>query len=204
MQNLISFPGLGLEFTINRLAFALGGLRVYWYGIFIAVGFLAAMWYALQACKKNGIVQDHLLDMVLCVIPAGIIGARALYVIFKYNELYYYDFWGMFRIWDGGSAIFGGLVLGIITAYVYCKIRRIRFASMLDLAGPALLIAPKSASASSFCSSRAGESLSASSRPSGEAIASGTLSIAPIAWASLWLVRRGSSLPMPVGASATK
>lgn len=141
MQNLIEFPGLGLSLNINRVAFSIGNLHVYWYGILIAIGFLCAMWYACKACKYTGVKADHIVDMVLFGVPAGIIGARALYVIFNYNKLYYYDFWGMFRIWDGGSAIFGGLVLAIIVIFIYCKVRRIRFGNMLDVAGPALLIA---------------------------------------------------------------
>ncbi|MEA4823259.1 MAG: prolipoprotein diacylglyceryl transferase [Clostridiaceae bacterium] len=140
MQNTITFPGLGLSFYIDRVAFSIGGLHVYWYGIIIAVGFLLGVLYCLKRCKNVGLKTDDFIDLLLFAVPFAIIGARAYYVVWKYNELYYYDTMAMFRIWDGGIAIYGAIIAGVITAVIFCKVRRIRIGAVLDVAAMGLLI----------------------------------------------------------------
>lgn len=140
MQNLISFPGLGLQFRIDRVAFSLFGKDIYWYGIIIALGFVLAVWYCMKRVGEVGLKSDHLIDMLLFAVPACIVGGRAYYVLFKYNELYYYDHAAMFRVWDGGMAIYGAIIAGVITVVIYCYVRRIRMGAILDLAVLGLLI----------------------------------------------------------------
>ncbi len=140
MQNAITFPGLGLSFTIDRVAFSIGGLHVYWYGIIIAVGFLLGVLYCMKRCRDVGLKTDDLIDLLLFAVPISIIGARAYYVVWKYDELYYYDTMAMFRIWDGGIAIYGAIIAGVLTAIVFCKVRRIRLGAVLDVASMGLLI----------------------------------------------------------------
>jgi len=140
VQNLITFPGLGLEFRIDRVAFSLFGKDIYWYGIIIALGFILAVWYCMKRVNEVGLKADHLIDMLLFAVPACLIGGRAYYVLFKYNELYYYDHAAMFRVWDGGMAIYGAIIAGVITVLIYCYVRRIRMGAILDLAVLGLLI----------------------------------------------------------------
>ncbi len=140
MQNVITFPGLGLTFHIDRIAFSIGSLNIYWYGIIIAVGFLLGVMYCLHRCKDVGLKTDDFIDLLIWAVPIAIIGARAYYVVWKYNELYYYDTMAMFRIWDGGIAIYGAIIAGVLTAVVYCAIRRIRFGAVTDVAAMGLLI----------------------------------------------------------------
>jgi len=140
MQNLITFPGLGLELYIDRVAFSVGPFTVYWYGIIIAFGFVLAAIYAYKRCDDVGLKTDDLLDMLIFAAPIAIIGARTYYVVWKFNELYYYDYAAMFRIWDGGLAIYGAVIFGVLTAVVFCNIKRIRLGTMLDITAPALLI----------------------------------------------------------------
>ena len=83
MDYHVSFPELGLSFTVNPVAFTIGDLSVRWYGILIALGLCLAVVYALFACKRVGIKQDKLLDCVLVGIVTAIIGARLYYVAFK-------------------------------------------------------------------------------------------------------------------------
>lgn len=136
MSNVLSFPGLGLEFHLNRVAFQILGKDIYWYGIIIAVGFLLAAWYGCSRASGFGLDEDKVFDMLFVSVPAAIIGARIYYVIF-YMDLYR-DADGTFRwgdaiaIWDGGLAIYGGLIAAILGALVYCKVRKQDFWSYGD------------------------------------------------------------------------
>ena len=86
MIQTISFPNLGIEFVLNRIAFSIFGINVYWYGIIIACGLLAAIGYALYAAKYAGLKQDDLLNMLLIALPVSIICARLYYVAFSWAE----------------------------------------------------------------------------------------------------------------------
>ena len=140
MTNVIRFPSVGLEFTINRVAFTIGPFTVYWYGIIIALGFLLAVWYATYLCKKIGLKSDDLIDLLIFAVPIAIIGARAYYVLFNYDKLYYYDHAAMFRIWDGGLAIYGGIIFAVLTGVVFARIKHIRIGSLLDIGAMGFLI----------------------------------------------------------------
>ncbi len=140
MQNILTVPGLGLTFNIDRIAFSLGGLSVRWYGVIIALGFLLAVWYCLRRCRDVGLKTDDLIDLLIFCVPIAIIGARAYYVIFMYDQLYYYDTAAIFRIWDGGLAIYGAIIFALITTFVFARIRRIRLGALLDIGAMGLLI----------------------------------------------------------------
>ena len=144
MMGTVSFPGLGLEFQLNRVAFHVGSWPVYWYGIIIAAGFLLAVMYCSRQAPKFGIRQDDIIDMLFFAVPLSIIGARVYYIIF-YPELYRradgsWDFGAMVRIWDGGLAIYGGVIMAVLTLLVFCKVRKIRFLAFADLGSFGLLI----------------------------------------------------------------
>ena len=136
----IVFPRLGWSFEIDRVAFRLFGMDVYWYGIIIAVGFLLAVLYCFKYAKRYAIDPDDLTNMLLFAVPLSIIGARTYYVVFMYNEYYYGQPALWYRIWDGGMAIYGAIIMGVLTCVVYCYIRRIRMGTMLDLCVMGLLI----------------------------------------------------------------
>ena len=82
MTHHITFPHLGLEFTVNPVAFSIGNFSVYWYGIIIAAGFLLAIVYAGFSCKKMNIDFNRLIDVVIVGLIAGVICARLFYVAF--------------------------------------------------------------------------------------------------------------------------
>jgi len=134
----VSFPKLNLEFPVNREAFTIGSFSIYWYAIFIAVGAILAVIYAMSQAKKYGIDSDKLLDVGIVSIIFGIIGARAYYVIFNFDN--YTSFWDMLNIRDGGLAIYGGLILGIIAGFVMTRINKTRFLPSLDVAAGGFLI----------------------------------------------------------------
>ncbi len=139
-MNTVSFPGLGISVNLNRIAFSLFGLNIYWYGIIIAVGFLLAALYCNHRAKDFGIKKDDLLDLLIFAVPISIIGARAYYVIFMYNEYYYGNPQLIYQIWDGGIAIYGAIIAGALTVLIFCLVKRIRVGTMLDLCVLGLLI----------------------------------------------------------------
>ncbi len=142
MNNPIAFPGLGLELNIDRVAFTVFEHPIYWYGIFIALGFILAAVYCLRRSKKMGLNPDTLLDALLFAVPIGIICARLYYVIFNFslfdgsspNPQKFY------ALWEGGLAIYGGIIGAVVTAIVFARIRKIRLGSLLDVAALGLLI----------------------------------------------------------------
>lgn len=144
MMGTVSFPGLGLEFQLNRVAFHVGSWPVYWYGIIIAAGFLLAVLYCTRVAGRYGIRQDDIIDMLFFAVPLSIVGARLYYIVF-YLELFRkedgsLDFGAMVRIWDGGLAIYGGVIMAVIVLLVFCKVRRIKFLAFADLGVFGMLI----------------------------------------------------------------
>lgn len=140
----IVFPGFGLEVSIDPIAFTVFGKAIYWYGIIIACGFLLGLSFACRQAPKLGPTADNLLDMMFAAVPAAIIGARIYYVLF-YLELYR-DADGAFNwgravaIWDGGIAIYGGIIGAVLAAIIFCHVRKLPFWPIADCASYGLLI----------------------------------------------------------------
>ena len=139
MYGTISFPGLGLSFNPSRVAFSIGSKPIYWYGIIIAAGFLFAVWYALKRANQFGLTQDNIIDMLICAVPLAIIGARAYYCLFSWN-LYKDDPIRVLYIWEGGLAIYGGVIGAVIGLFLYTKVKKVKTSAMLDIGGLGLLI----------------------------------------------------------------
>ena len=140
MENTVYHVTLfGLEFDIDRVAFTLpigDGWPIYWYGILIAIGFLLALLYALKRANSFGVNPDRMIDVVLVAAPVGILGARAFYIAFD-PKVTFADF---FNIHNGGLAIYGGIIFSILAGALMCKLRKVNFLSMLDLASLGFLI----------------------------------------------------------------
>ncbi len=135
----ISFPSLGLSFNPSRVAFSIGGKAIYWYGIIIAAGFLLAVWYGLKRADQFGLTQDNIIDMLICAVPLAIVGARAYYCLFSW-ELYREDPIRVLYIWEGGLAIYGGVIGAALGLFIYTKVKKVKTAAMLDIGGLGLLI----------------------------------------------------------------
>lgn len=141
----IRFPGLFGDCAFTASAKALDiGKGVYWYGIIIAIGLLMALLFCMKQRKKYGISEDDLLDGLLWGIPFGIIGARLYYVIF-YLDLYRnsdgtVNWREVIAIWDGGLAIYGGVIATVIVALLLSRRRKFKIGAMLDLVVMGLLI----------------------------------------------------------------
>ena len=141
----IRFPGLFGDWAITISSKAIDiGNGIYWYGILIALGMLVALWWCMRQRTKYGIREDDLIDGLLWGIPSAIVGARLYYVLFYLSE--FKDHEGHFSwskaiaIWDGGLAIYGGVIAVVIVAIILCRSRHIKLGAMMDLVVMGLLI----------------------------------------------------------------
>ena len=138
----IHFPMFGENFIINPPSYInLFGRNIYLYGIIIGFGFLLAVFYALKRSKQFGLTQDNVLDMLLAAVPSAIVGARLYYVVFNAENYLAPGKWGnIIKIWEGGLAIYGGIIFAVIALIIVCKARKIPVLPMLDIGGLGLLI----------------------------------------------------------------
>ena len=135
----LSFPGLGIEpFEINRVAFSLLGRDIAWYGVIITFGIVLAVLYVVWRAKQNNVKSDDILDIALVTVPLGIVGARLYFVL---TSLDHFDsFWDIFKIWEGGLAIYGGIIAGAFAVLLMSYIKKLSFFKLADMITPAVLI----------------------------------------------------------------
>ena len=134
----ISFPGLEIEIDPTR-AFSLGPLNIHMYGLIIACGLIAAVLYACRRSKQFGLKEDDIIDGVLWVTPFAILCARVYYCVFSW-DMYKDNPISMLYIWEGGLAIYGGVLGAILGVVVFCKCKKISVAALLDLVALGFLI----------------------------------------------------------------
>ena len=132
MTQIVSFPGLGFSFEINPDAFSIGSLTIKWYGILFACAFLLGTLYVLKNTKKFGLDGDRVIDVLLGTIVFGVIGARIYYVAFSW-DMYRDNLMDIFKIWNGGIGIYGGVIAAVLSGWLMCRWRKVRFLPMLDL-----------------------------------------------------------------------
>ena len=158
-MNPIVFPGLGLELHIPRVAFSIFGKDVYWYGIIIAFGFLVAIAYCYRYAGQFGVPKDRIFDFIIFAAPGGIIGARIYYVLF-YQSLYRnpdgsFNWGETIAIWDGGLAIYGGVIAAVIILIVFCAVTHIKFWAFADVGAYGLFIGQAIGRWGNFCNQEA-------------------------------------------------
>ena len=135
----ISFPNLGIAINPSRVAFTIAGKDIYWYGIIIAAGFVLAVLYAMRRVSQFGLTEDNILDMLFAAVPSAIVCARLYYCLF-YWELYADDPISILYIWEGGMAIYGGVIGAVLAVVIFCKIKKLPIGPMIDIGGLGLLI----------------------------------------------------------------
>ncbi|KRQ86751.1 Prolipoprotein diacylglyceryl transferase [Caloramator mitchellensis] len=125
---------------MNPVAFSIFGLDIRWYGIFISAGIIIGILVSIWTTKINRVNFDKMTDALLISLPFGIIGARLYYVLFNWGY-YSKNLWQIIDIRQGGLAIHGGLILGVLSALIYMKINGMDFLKYLDAAAPSISIA---------------------------------------------------------------
>ena len=119
--------------------FTIFGFEIYFYGLIIGLGFVLAGLYMLKRRDAYNLSSDNVIDIFLCAIIGGIVGARLYYVLFNFHDYFGPGKWGnIFRVRDGGLAVYGGIILGCIAAALYGKIKKLNLALIMDAAGGAI------------------------------------------------------------------
>lgn len=136
--SVISFPFLGLEMNPGR-AFSLGPLTIHYYGIVIAFGLMLAVIYACKRSRQAGLTEDDILDGVLWITPFAIVCARIYYCVFSW-DMYADNPVSALYIWEGGLAIYGGVLGAVLGVAVYCRVKKCSLPALLDLVSLGFLI----------------------------------------------------------------
>lgn len=135
---LVKFAGIAQEFEVSSVL-DLGFTQVRWYGAIIAFGFLLAVLFGGRTAYVWEINLDKMIDVLLFGTVGAIIGARGYYVAFKW-DYYSAHLSEIPKIWEGGLAIYGGIIGGLLAAFIVCKVEKINIYNLLDMVGPSLLI----------------------------------------------------------------
>ena len=134
----IVFPGLGLELNPGKMI-EIGPLQIHYYGIIIAFGLMLAVLYGCKRATEFGITEDDLVDGVLWVVPFAIVCARLYYCVFQW-ESFAANPVEILYIWNGGLAIYGGVIGAVIGVIVLCRFKKIKVAALLALVAIGFLI----------------------------------------------------------------
>lgn len=126
--------------AIDPIAIKLGPVEVAWYGIIIVIGMMLAIFLTIKEAEKRGVSEDFIIDTAFWAIPIGILGARLYYVLFEL-DVYLSNPIRIFYIWEGGLAIYGGIIAGFLTFYYRSKKENIPLLLLTDITIPYLLLA---------------------------------------------------------------
>lgn len=138
-MNIVKFPLLNLELKFSDVAFTMFGMDIYWYAVMIVIAIVIALLVLKIREKHFNIKFSDIIDLCIYLIPISIISARIYYVVFSLSD-YISSPLEIFNFRNGGLAIYGGIIGGIITCYVFCRKRKINFIELLDYAAPSLAI----------------------------------------------------------------
>ena len=132
-DSVISFPGLGI-FGLNPPAsFSVFGHRIYFYGVLFALGFTLGILYCARRSKDFGLKSDDFYDMVILLITLSILCARIYFVLFRLDEFSGRPLIAYFAVWEGGIALYGGIIGGILAIWLVTRRKKLPFLAMLDL-----------------------------------------------------------------------
>lgn len=134
----VRFPGLGISFDIDRVAFRIGSFEIYWYALLITLGFVLAVLYAFKRSKYFGLNSDSMTDVIIVGLVSAVICARAFYVIFRIEN--YDSFWEIINIRDGGIAIYGAVIGAFASGLITCRLKKVDTLSMFDVTALGFLI----------------------------------------------------------------
>ena len=121
------------SFLPSPVLWDLGIIQIHWYGLLIAAAVFLCFWLGLKMAIKAKLNQDQFINLVFYLVIFGLLGARLWHVLF-YNFAYFFaNPWAIFKIWQGGLAIYGAIVAGLIVLFVYCRKHRLLFWNLADI-----------------------------------------------------------------------
>ena len=136
----IVFPNLNLSFELSPDIISIGNISIKWYGVILAAPFLCAFIYIFYKSNDFGIKTENIYDLTFASAIPAILGARLYYVIFNFSY-YSHNLLEIFAIWNGGLAIHGGIIAGVLTVIFFAKKYHLNFLKLLDMAAPSLILA---------------------------------------------------------------
>ena len=168
-ESIISFPGLGIdEFVLDgtALSFRIGDMpiTVMWYGIIICIAIFTAFGYFAYRAKQQRLIFDDVLDIALVTVITAVIGARLYFVVFyggylETNGTFLENVWGTFyniiAVWNGGLAIYGGIIFGFFAVIYMSRRKKISFFKLADMAAPAVMLGQLIGRWGNFCNGEA-------------------------------------------------
>ncbi len=134
----VQFPKLNIKLFIEREAFSIFGIDVYWYGIILAFGLIMGIIASILTGKKTGIKNDTIFDLVIYGLPSSVIFARLYYVVFEF-ENYRDNLWDIFNLRAGGIAIYGAVIGALISTLIYSRVKKISFLKLCDTGATGLI-----------------------------------------------------------------
>ena len=138
-MKLVEFPLINLKLQLNRIALKIGNIEIYWYAILITLAFIVALLIYKKNDGKFEIKFADITDLAIFIIPISLISARLYYVVFNLNY-YISNPTEIINTRSGGMAIYGGIIGGIITCFIFCKKRKIEILNLTDYLAPGLAI----------------------------------------------------------------
>ena len=168
-ESIISFPGLGIdEFVLNRVAFSFNigshNFTVMWYGLIICLAIFTAFSYFVFRAKQQGIIFDDMLDIALVTVVTAVIGARLYFVVFyggyletdgTFIENVLGTLYNVIAIWNGGLAIYGGIIFGALAVFYMSRRKKISFFTLGDMAVPSVMLGQAMGRWGNFCNGEA-------------------------------------------------
>jgi len=163
---IVSFPGLGIgEGNINSVAFTIGeSFTVMWYGIFICLAIFCAFSYFAYRAKKYGMIFDDVLDIAIVTVITAVIGTRLYFVVFyggyletdgTFIENVLGTLYNIIAIWEGGLAIYGGIIFGFFAVLYMSRRKKVSFLALTDMAAPAVMLGQAIGRWGNFCNGEA-------------------------------------------------
>ena len=138
MTNVVTFPGLGLSFEVSRVAFTIGSINIYWYGVLIALGIVLGFLFVLRHCAEFGVDGDAMVDVIVVGVVMSIVCARIYYVAMSPTS--YDSLWEILDIRQGGIAVYGSIIGAFLFGGLACKWRKVPILPMFDMASMGFLI----------------------------------------------------------------
>ena len=125
---------------MNPILLSFGPIQIHWYSFFIALGLLIGGYMVLKETKKHGILEDNMIDFFFVLLPISFVGARLYFVVFHLDYYLTYPI-DIIKVWEGGLAIHGGIIVGLLTAFIFCKKKNLNFLQIVDIAVPGVILA---------------------------------------------------------------
>ncbi len=139
-MDTITFSKLGLEFHINPIISLWNtGITIHWYAVIILLGVILGFSYACWFAKKEKLDTEILYDVLLWGLPSAIVAARAYYVVFNFSA-YRDNLWDVFKIWEGGIAIYGAVIGAVISTYIYARVKKRSVLQLFDMGAFGLIV----------------------------------------------------------------